>query len=264
MLLKILHRTEYSYDSPVNYALQRLRLTPQTSATQRVVSWSVNVEGAREEVRFRDHFGNETQLVSADGAPHVIGIVATGVVETYDTSGIYGRDGGLAPLWLFESPTTLTAPGPGVRKLLEAVTATSEIDRLHELMHAIKAAVAFNVGATGPETTAEQALEQGSGVCQDHAHVFIAASRAMGHPARYVSGYLLIDDRVDQVASHAWAEAYVNGLGWVSFDAANGMSTDERYARIAVGRDYRDAMPVSGIRIGNADERLAVHITVEQ
>ncbi|RFC67310.1 MULTISPECIES: transglutaminase family protein [Mesorhizobium] len=264
MLLKISHRTEYSYDSPVNYALQRLRLVPRTGPTQKVISWAVEVEGARNEVRFKDQFDNETRLVSAHGAPHVISIVAEGTVETHDKSGIYGRDNSLAPLWLFETETDLTAAGPGVRKLIKSIKAAGEIDRLHELMQTISQQVAYNIGATGPETTAEQALAQGSGVCQDHAHVFIAAARLMGYPARYVSGYLMMDDQVEQVASHAWAEANVDGLGWVTFDAANGISTDERYVRIAVGRDYRDAMPVSGIRLGVADERLAVRITVEQ
>ena len=68
----------------------------------------------------------------------------------------------------------------------------------------------------------------------------------------------------EQAASHAWAEAHVANLGWVGFDPANRMSPDERYVRLATGRDYRDAMPVSGIRLGEAQERLAVRITVEQ
>ena len=265
MLLKVSHRTEYSYDSPVNYALQRLRLVPRNGATQKILSWNVTVDGAAEEVRFDDQFGNLTQLVSAHGAPHVISIQAEGLVETTDTAGIVGRDtNGFAPLWLFETQTELTAAGAGVRKLVKSVKSTGDIDRLHELMASIAHRVKYIIGVTGPETTAEQALEQGSGVCQDHAHVFVSAARAMGYPARYVSGYLMMDDRVDQVASHAWAEVFVTGLGWVSFDAANGISTDDRYVRIAVGRDYREAMPISGIRLGVADERLEVHITVEQ
>ena len=105
---------------------------------------------------------------------------------------------------------------------------------------------------------------QGSGVCQDHTHIFIAAARRLGFPARYVSGYLMLDRCAEQAASHAWAEAHVGGLGWVAFDVANGISADERYVRVATGRDYRDAMPVSGIRFGHAEERLAVQITVEQ
>ncbi len=86
----------------------------------------------------------------------------------------------------------------------------------------------------------------------------------MGFPGRYVSGYLMLDGQDDQAAGHAWAEAHVDGLGWVGFDVSNGISPDERYVRLAVGRDYRDAMPASGVVVGAANERLAVHITVEQ
>ena len=124
--------------------------------------------------------------------------------------------------------------------------------------------VAYTVGATNSGTTAEEALLQGTGVCQDHTHIFTAAARLLGFPARYVSGYLMMNDRLDQAATHAWAEAHVDDLGWVAFDVANGISADERYVRVATGRDYRDAMPVSGIRLGQAEEQLAVHITVEQ
>jgi len=74
----------------------------------------------------------------------------------------------------------------------------------------------------------------------------------------------MMDAAVEQAASHAWAEAYVAGLGWVAFDPANGISPDERYVRVATGRDYRDASPVSGILLGRAQERLAVTVTVEQ
>lgn len=264
MLLKISHHTEYRYDSPLHYALQRLRLVPRSGPTQSVRKWNIAVEGAEEEVVFSDQFGNDTRLVSATGEAHRIGVVATGEVETRDTSGIFGPHAGFAPLWLFEPPTSLTEAGPGIVALAKSVGRGTELERLHALMAAIRERVAYIVGATGPETTAEEALAQGSGVCQDHAHVFIAAARRMGLPARYVSGYLMMDDRVEQVASHAWAEAHVAGLGWVAFDAANGISPDERYVRIAVGRDYRDAMPVSGIRLGMAEERLEVRITVEQ
>jgi transglutaminase-like putative cysteine protease len=124
--------------------------------------------------------------------------------------------------------------------------------------------VRYTPGTTSTETSAEEALKLGAGVCQDHSHVFVSAARTMGFPARYVSGYLMMDGTTVQAASHAWAEAHVQGLGWVAFDAANGISPDERYVRVATGLDYRDAMPVSGIRLGQAQEQLAVTITVEQ
>ena len=264
MLLRIAHRTEYHYDAPVHYALQRLRLVPANGPTQTVRNWSLHIDGAREELRFRDHFSNETRLVSVEGAPHVIVVEARGEVETRDTSGVLGPHQGFVPLWLFCQQTPLTTAGEGVGALAAAIGEGSEIERLHRLVELVRERVRYTPGATDVATSAEEALALGAGVCQDHSHVVIAAARLMGLPARYVSGYLLMDGTSEQAASHAWAEVHVPGLGWVGFDAANGISPDERYVRVATGRDYREAMPLSGIRLGQGDERLAVSITVEQ
>lgn len=263
MRLKITHRTEYRYDEPVPYALQRLRLMPQSGPTQSVGGWTLAVTGASEEVRFFDQFGNDTRLVSVDGEPRLIAIEASGEVETRNTAGVTGAHRGFAPLWLFQQDTRLTETGGAVAGLAESIGEGDDLGRLHRLMETIRDRVAYVVGATDSTTTAEDALAAGSGVCQDHAHVFIAAARRLGFPARYVSGYLKMAE-VEQAASHAWAEAHLPSLGWVAFDAANGISPDEAYVRIATGRDYRDAMPVSGIRHGRGDEHLAVRITVEQ
>jgi transglutaminase-like putative cysteine protease len=87
----------------------------------------------------------------------------------------------------------------------------------------------------------------------------------MGYPARYVSGYLMMNDRVHQDASHAWAEAHVDGVGWVGFDVSNGISPDARYVRVATGLDYREAAPISGLRFGAmVEKRLSIDIQVQQ
>ncbi len=264
MRLKISHITEYAYASPVQYALQRIRLMPRSGYCQTVLNWSIAIEGAKEEVRYRDHFENDTRLLSVAGAGNSIVIRAEGEVETRDTNGIAGPQTGYAPLWIFANETNLTTPGKALANLAASISGASDVDRLHNVMNAVSQKVSYVVGSTDAATTAEMAFAQGQGVCQDHSHIFVAVARRLGYPARYVSGYLKLDDRVDQVASHAWAEAYVDGLGWVSFDPSNGISTDDRYVRIACGRDYRDAMPISGITFGNAEERLDVHISVEQ
>lgn len=264
MRLKVFHRTLYSYDAPVPYALQRLRLSPLTGNTQLILSWQVDVEGATEEVRFFDQFGNDTRLLSVSGTPHTIEVTAQGEVEVRDTAGVTGPHTGFAPLWLFERETALTTAGPLVGEIANDVGDGGHLDRLHGLSAAIRERVAYRVGATDAGTTAEDAVARGEGVCQDHSHIFLAAARLLGFPARYVSGYLMLDDAVEQVATHAWAEAHVAGLGWVAFDISNGIAPDGRYVRLATGLDYRDAMPVSGIRMGQAQEQLEVHITVEQ
>jgi transglutaminase-like putative cysteine protease len=264
MRLKISHTTRYHYDEPVAYALQRLRLVPLDGPTQKVAKWSLEIEGATEEVRFSDQFGNDTRLISVSGGPHTISVHASGEVETKETAGIVGQHRGFAPLWLFLRQTSLTDPGEGVEDLVSDLPEGKEVETLHELASRIREKVAYEVGTTDAATTAEDALKQNTGVCQDHAHIFLAAARRRGYPARYVSGYLLIEGTTDQVASHAWVETHVDGLGWVGFDVSNGISPDERYVKLATGRDYRDAMPISGIRLGSANERLEVHITVEQ
>jgi transglutaminase-like putative cysteine protease len=124
--------------------------------------------------------------------------------------------------------------------------------------------VSYITDKTHSGTTAEQAVAIGHGVCQDHSHIFIACARQAGFPARYVSGYLRIDGQVDQTASHAWAEVHVPNLGWVAFDASNKISPDDRYVRLAIGRDAPDAAPISGLRMGPGSERLMVSLQVQQ
>jgi transglutaminase-like putative cysteine protease len=265
MRLKITHRTEYRYDVPILYALQRLRLVPLAGPTQAIAHWNLSIDGAREELRFTDHFGNDTRLVSVEGEPHVIGVEASGEVETTDKAGVTGPHRGFTPLWLFGRETHLTEAGEGIMALAgDTGSGGGQIDRLHRLMGLIGEHVKYVPGSTHAATPAEGALAQKSGVCQDHAHIFIAAARHLGYPARYVSGYLMMEGTTEQAASHAWAEAHVDNLGWVAFDVASGISPDERYVRLATGRDYREAAPVSGILLGQAEERLAVRITVEQ
>ena len=129
---------------------------------------------------------------------------------------------------------------------------------------AIIAKAPYEIGKTNIDTTAEEALTLGAGVCQDHANIFISAARQAGLAARYVSGYLMMNDRVDQDATHAWAEVHVDDLGWVGFDVSNGVSPDARYVRIAVGRDARDAAPVTGMRLGPSSEEMIVTLQVQQ
>ncbi|MDP2119832.1 MAG: transglutaminase family protein [Hoeflea sp.] len=264
MQLKISHVTDYAYAEPVRYALQRLRLTPQDSPLQTVRSWSTHVEGGAVEARYIDHFGNVVELVSASRNTEAIKVVASGIVETHDKIGVCGPHRAYMPLWLYQRDTALTKPGKMIRELARSIEKGKPLEQLHGLMTKLHEAMAYVPGATQTHTLAEDALAAGKGVCQDHAQAFAAAARVMGFPARYVSGYLMMEETPDQAASHAWAEAHVDGLGWVGFDAANDMSPDDRYVHIAYGLDYKDAAPISGIRTGTGEEQLAVRITVEQ
>ena len=254
MRLRIAHTTTYHFEEPVPYGLQQLRLRPRSLPGQQVNAWSTRVDGGRVEVSFDDQFGNIVELVSlAPGATETT-IVADGEVETTDTAGVLPLHPGYAPLWLFQRSTPRTVAGEAVADLTADMPASDDISGLHELAGRIREQVVYEHGRTDVATTAEEVLASGHGVCQDHAHVFLAAARRLGYPARYVSGYLLTDDVAQQDASHAWADAWVEGLGWVGFDVANGISPDDRYVRVATGLDYGDAAPITGVRFGAGEE----------
>ena len=265
MRLAIDHTTHYVFSGPVVHGLQRLRLTPKASAGQSIASWSVHLEGARLQVEYDDHNANHVTLIAFEPRATEVTIRCEGVVDTADNAGIVGRHSGFLPLWHFTEQTALTQGGAKMRAFLSQLGPQADrVATLHALSALVRGTVAYEGGHTDSATTAEGVLAAGRGVCQDHAHVFIGGARALGIPARYVSGYLLMDDRIDQDAGHAWAEAHIDGLGWVGFDVSNGISPDQRYVRVATGRDYRDAAPITGIRYGARDETMHVKLAVEQ
>jgi transglutaminase-like putative cysteine protease len=250
MRLAIDHATTYRFAGPIRQGQQRLRLTPVASRGQSVIAWDIECDGAQVEVGYDDEYANRVTLVGLTPGVCEVTIRAHGLVETRDEAGMVGRHAGYLPLWHFIRDTPLTTGGAGVAALVADLHATASHDRLatlHALTERVRAAVIYAQGHTTVGTTAEAALTAGRGVCQDQAHVFIAGARALGIPARYVSGYLLIDGREEQDAGHGWAEGFVEGLGWIGFDVANAICPDDRYVRVACGRDYRDAAPVKSM-----------------
>lgn len=265
MELSIRHTTQYAYSAPVDYALQKVRLRPLTSVMQHVIDWDVEIAGGKIEASYLDHYGNHVDLVSIEPGARVLSIRASGQVRTLNDSGVLGTVFGRAPLWHFRQPTALTRPGAAIKALPRITSDVSaQIAELHGLSETILKALPYKGGETAVDTPAEDALQGKTGVCQDHAQIFVAAARLSALPARYVSGYLQTNEKVPQEATHAWAEVYIDGLGWVGFDVSNGVSPDEKYARLAIGRDARDAAPVEGLRMGDADETLMVSLQVQQ
>jgi len=264
--IAIKHTTHYQYGAPPAHGLTRLRLMPKTTHGQHIVSWTMDLAGAAIEAEYDDQHANRTTLISLEPDGRTLEVTCSGVVDTVDNAGILGPHVGYMPLWVFCQPTPLTRPGPGIRALANRVVSqeAGTLEMLHALSAAVLDLVDYRIGETSAETSAEQAVAAGAGVCQDHAHVFIAAARLRGIPARYVSGYLLLDDRVEQDAGHAWAEAHVAGLGWVGFDISNQISPDERYVRVATGCDYSEAAPITGMTLGGSGGDLSVKVAVAQ
>jgi transglutaminase-like putative cysteine protease len=263
--LSIHHLTRYDFDEPVAHGLQRLRLTPKSTSGQRVAEWSMALEGATLQAEYDDQNHNRTTLISLLPGTRELTVTCTGVVETADSAGVIGRHAGHLPLWHFLDQTAATRPGPRMRALVAGLPVEDDsVATLHRLSAGVLEAVEYATGHTDVGTSAEEALGSGRGVCQDHAQIFVACARMLGVPARYVSGYLMMNDRIEQEAGHAWAEAHVEGLGWVGFDVSNGISPDQRYVRVATGRDYREAAPVTGISYGARDHAMHVRLAVEQ
>ncbi len=266
MRLSIRHSTTYQFDEPVIHALQRLRLTPKSTQGQSIVEWNMTYQNAHHELHYDDQNFNTVTLISVEHGAREVVVNCEGVVQTEDQAGVIGQHSGHLPLWSFLSQTRLTKPGAAMKKFIAEISGSNlvGVEKLHALSQHIRDHVAYETGQTLVTTTGEEAILQGRGVCQDHAHIFIGAARAMDIPARYISGYLMMNDRIDQEATHAWAEAHVEGLGWVGFDISNGISPDPRYVRVASGRDYVDAAPITGISFGATSSILEVNVAVEQ
>jgi transglutaminase-like putative cysteine protease len=281
MRLRILHETSYRYAAPASRAIQILRLTPRGHDGQFVVQWRIDVDHDCRLLASNDPFGNRVHSFTAEGPFDGLTITAEGEIETQDTTGIVRDQVERVPAGVFLRETQLTEADEDVRAFAEDVAVDAGSDPLallHALMRAIRDRMRFVVNATNTGTSATEAFAHGEGVCQDFAHVFIAAARHLGHPARYVGGYLFQPGMVQQQsqgaggqtqsaaaqdAGHAWAEALVPNLGWVGFDPANGVSPTDAYVRVAIGLDYLGAAPVRGARYGGAGESLAVRVVVE-
>lgn len=263
MRIRIDHATTYDYDRAARFIIQTLRLTPRSSEAQQVRHWRVETDVDARLRQSEDAFGNIVHTLYTEQPTQSLTVRVSGEVVTTDTAGVIpaGQET-LSPL-VFLRDTSLTRPDKLISVFASEFSAHPPLERLHRLMAGIHGSVAFEVGVTTPTHTAAEVLALGRGVCQDHAHVFIACARQMGMPARYVSGHLLRQDgQDDQEAAHAWAEAWLPDLGWVGFDPANGICSTDRYVRVAVGLDYRGAAPVRGASYGGGGERLAVRLNV--
>jgi len=244
----------------VDYTIQQLRLTPQDGFGQRIKHWEIRVNGSISP--YTDAFGNLAHTLVVDTPHDAINITAIGEVET-DLDLPPQNDALTLPVFLRN--TALTLPDAALREFALSFSggAAVKLAMLTELMHGILAHVSYNKGTTGVDTSAAKAFSTGEGVCQDHAHIFIACCRSLGVPARYVSGYLYTMDS-NMVESHAWADAWLEGEGWHSFDVSNGQRSNEIHVRLATGLDYRDACPISGIRRGGGGEAMSVSVQVQQ
>lgn len=265
MQLIIEHHTRYVYSEPVNYTIQQLRLTPQNGFGQTVKRWEIKVNGELQLAK--DSYGNTTHSLVID-VPHTeIMVIAMGEVETGLPIDRQMHPNTGLPLVVYLRDTPLTIYNAEIATFaLQYKSITQgqmQNEWLESMMYALLERVEYIPGVTQVTTSAIEAFALGKGVCQDHAHVFIACCRSIGLPARYVSGYLFTEDG-SLMQTHAWADVYLNELGWQSFDVSNGCRAGATHVRLATGLDYRTASPVSGMRAGGGVEGMASSVVVNQ
>lgn len=242
MKLMINHQTHYQYTDWAKNSIQYIKMMPQSNSHQQVHTWEISVPGAQK--MKKDAFAN-LWLTSNQVDPfQTMLIMAQGIVEI-DLKHQYGVQDHLSP-WLFLQPTTTTLCNTEMLAFAQHYVPQVNLSYFHRLAAALLLKMPYETASTTVCHTAVESFFAGHGVCQDHSHVFIAMAKALGVPARYVSGYLYANNQ-SHLASHAWAEIYLDG-NWHMIDVSNQLFQPEAHVYVAIGRDYWDVAPVRGVR----------------
>jgi transglutaminase-like putative cysteine protease len=260
MHLAIHHETVYRYAQAQAYSISLLRLTPPQLPFQSVLNWQVSAPGALR--ASMDAFGNHIHQMSVTGAHREIHVVASGEVKTLPGIPV------ALPItqneaYVFAAPTALTQADHALNAFTLAVLPNGlhSFNDALTLANAICDQVRYLSGSTDVAFSAQEAFALGRGVCQDHAHIFLACARAYACPARYVSGYVNVDD-TGHIATHAWADVAIGGQWW-PIDITHRCLQDTRHVRLAVGTDYSSASPMRGVRVGQGSEKMQARVIVQ-
>lgn len=273
MQIQIEHDTIFRYAPADEPMMQALRVWPTSSSSQTITEWQVQIGDRLLQARYKDGFGNylATHTATSEAAASdTVQLSVRGRVQTFARDGVHQGEEPLPPVF-FLCGTDLTMAGPaiielacqGVRQSSSQRSSDSNVfDRLCRLVDTLRSRMDYVSARSGSEVSAEQALARGAGRAQEHAHVLIAAVQSIGFPARFVSGYLRTVES-DRATMHEWTEIFLPDRGWVGFDAVNRCTTDDRYVRVASGRDMRDAAPVRAVTTGRIAEPIEITSTVK-
>jgi transglutaminase-like putative cysteine protease len=257
------------------------RMHPRSDSNQHCLNFSLSVSPRCRVFTYRDHQGNNVQHFDIPGEHTQLVIIGESVVEQQalpDVPSFLASDawGALDELiesgdyWEMLLPSTFAVETPALTLLAEQMGVTRRDDPLmlaQELNERLFNYFEYVPRHTRVDSPIDEAIVSGKGVCQDFAHTMIALLRRVRIPARYVSGYLYRGredhDRSTPDATHAWVDVLLPHLGWVGFDPTNNLVAHHRHIRTAVGRDYADVPPTSGIFRGQTESELYVAVHVE-
>ena len=274
MIYAVRHATTYHYADPVTLSSHRLRLSPRNTARQRVRRFAIDVSPTNHTlVAERDSFGNATHLLDIRESHSTLTVEARSTVEVTAEDPELGFTPWEAAVEAaqFAFPSPYTAADDGLEDYArESFTQGRPVlEAGRELTARIFRDFKYDPEATHASTLAVDSFAEKRGVCQDFAHVFLAAVRALGVPARYVSGYLLTrppegqEKMIGADASHAWVGLWCPVAGWGGFDPTNDVIPGLEHVTCAWGRDYGDVGPVAGVVLGGGGHSIAIAVDVD-
>lgn len=283
---RLIHLTEFQYDGPVSESYNEVHLQPTDDEWQNCVAFRLRTQPQTSASASRDYFGNWVHRFNIMSKHRRLRVEAESVVMVQDPPAANGAGPSLADLddmreqllddhYDFMTPSVYVPAPPGLTPLMhlaEQQSGGTVSGFAHAAATLVHERFTYTKGSTHVHSSVADVLTTGAGVCQDFAHLLIAMARLRGLPGRYVSGYLVpprsadgqttVEDVIGGQASHAWAELYVPGAGWIGLDPTLGKPVGHQHIRIAYGRDYGDVAPVRGVYKGHAGQRLSVDVRV--
>lgn len=279
---RIRHTSLYKYSFPVQSSAMTLSFRPLEDEHQSVLDYEIETEPSVGLTQEKDYFGNTKHYLLLHQPHESLEIVSTAAVEVtarvdlpesakLEAWGEMRAWKHSVQHWAYTQPSPMARPSPELADFASGKGLGEPngdpLNALKDLSGTLYEGFEYTPGSTSAISPIEEILRTGKGVCQDYAHVMITIARGWGVPARYVSGYLYVEDDmgnpIPSAAGHAWVECLVPGLGWVGFDPTNNWIVGNQHVRVAVGRDYQDVAPTRGIMLGPGDTRLEVEVRME-
>jgi transglutaminase-like putative cysteine protease len=267
MKLEIVHSTRYRYTGPIAETVMEVRLRPMDGNGQKCTDFRLELSHGIKPRTYMDGYGNNVHYFNLVKPHSELNVISRSIVETGLGPDADPGEELVLDFLRFRAPVKEIE---GVRDLARrhAIADPSspiEVEHaLDELTLTISREFTYDRTVTNVYSAVDDVLALRAGVCQDFAHLFIAVARAMGVPARYVSGYIHTPGDKTVAASHAWAEAWVSSRGWIGFDATHPVRTTPHHVRLAVGRDYTDAAPTRGVYVGSATGSMSISVKTRE